>query len=192
MRNCAENCTTVAALNRHCLSLSSENGQLRIDSCLLNCLRQKAGVNENIVYISPESASRQYFITIAETVKHDGKLQTAEWKCYSLDTTEKQIAIMHCRTEYDLTLKYLKGIRIAEIVVDKPFRNMGYGTQTLCLLKEYAKRLKAGYIHGKLSWVDIGQISDPEHQGKLERLARFYTKQGFILTDNSEVVIVLT
>lgn len=149
-----------------------------------------------IVYVSLEE-DVQFFVTITEKYSVRGKLREIIWKGYipklrnSDPSHLEQVAYMMCEAQYDEAHEYLKGIFITDIVVMDGWRSKGFGSQMMQGLIRYAERLGAQYIHGRLSWVDIGTKED-EHRGeKRQRLCRFYERHGFSVYPNDELYRVV-
>ncbi len=150
-------------------------------------MREKNNNEEKIIFVSPEGVSPGYFITTMEKLSYKGILEECEWNCYSITKCCGSIATMYCDVIYDSKYEYLKYIRLVDIVVNSSWRGMGYGSQMLSLLIQYAEKLGAEYLSGRLSFVDIGTEEDPHREEKRERLARFYKRHGFTVSEDDRI-----
>lgn len=152
---------------------------------------------EHVIYIFPQG-SQLFVVTITQMFSsYDGKIEAFDLYGYFLDNRMGNIVLgksavkMFCRAIYNDNPIFLRNIYIDDFIVDTLWQNQGYGSIVMEQLIKYAKCLKAPYISGELSPVDIGTSDDDDPKRKnRERLFHFYSKFGFSI-DKAEKTIRL-
>lgn len=176
---------------------SSKNAELNNELETFNKLLLFNDTQEHIIYILPQSLPL-FVVTITQMFsRYDGKIKAFDLYGYFLDNRMGNIVLgksavkMFCRAIYNDNPAFLRNIYIDDFTVDARRQSQGYGSIVMEQLIKYAKCLKAPYISGELSPVDIGTGDDDDTKCKnRERLFHFYSKFGFSI-DKAEKTIRL-
>lgn len=139
--------------------------------------------NENIANIICFE-SELFVVTYNQIVDYKGRIKEIEYYGYVINNqhrfTQRPAIKMYCTTIFNNEFDYLEGIFIDDFLCDIGSQNKGYGSILMQMLINQAKTLKASYISGELSFVDIGiNDNDETHKNNRERLFHFYPKFGF-------------
>lgn len=177
----------MTALHEKLLRSNSKNAELNGELEAFDKLTRFNDTQEQIVYIVQQS-SQLFAVTIEQDFKYNGRIQTFDLYGYVFEKhignifERKSIAHANCKAVYDINETVLKSVHIIDFVVKESRQNQGYGSIIMEQLIRYAKFLKASYISGDLSFVDIGISDDDKAKRKSrERLYHFYPKFGFEL-----------
>ena len=142
--------------------------------------------------------SYTFAVTCNERISEIGILSEFELKGYILDIYQdnavkgKPIVTLDCDVCYNSPDKTHKSVFIADFVIDKSYRNMGFGSVVMEQLVRYSERLCAEYIFGNLSFLDIGaDDKDNVHKDNRERVYHFYNKFGFVIDENKRIQLNL-
>lgn len=101
----------------------------------------------------------------------------------------KPLVTMVCEVHYDERSGTLQNVFIKDFTVNEYRQNQGYGSIVMNQLIEYAKYLKASYVSGRLSFVDIGTSDNDEiKRENRERLYHFYSKFGFEIDKKNNTI----
>lgn len=170
-------------LLRNNLKIAELNGELK----MFNKLLLFNFTQEQIIYIKPQS-SPLFVVTLQQKFRYDGKIDTFDLFGYIFDKRMDSFAMknshvkMNCRAVYNEEPAFLRNIFIVDFTVNDVWQNKGYGSIVMEELLKYVKCLKASYITGELSPVDIGTSDDDETKREnRERLYHFYPKFGFTI-----------
>ncbi len=187
-RKYCKKCVITEVLKKRVSEQNSKIASAEQEQKLLDGLRTRSE-KDAIVYISPKTAERQFFVTQTELYNGDSSIYRIRFQGYVTDISLKQVATLYCTVCYNNKgVKYVKGILIDDITVDTPWERLGYGSIMLEALTRYARGLGAQYLRGNLSWKDIGRPEDKDRPEKLDKLTRFYQKNGFTVVEDKRIL----